>query len=264
MGMPTISKLLAFVVLIPLLGSSCRVWNPNRMFLTPSGYEFTAITDSLPQQIILGPGDELTVTVLTNDGYTMLTPGLESPTGGFRGQENTFELDLQGYIRLPFVDTLRVQNLNIRQAEERIEQAFKTYFREPFAQVRVLNRRAFVFGAGGGGGNVGAVGQGLVVPLGSENATLIEVLALAGGIPATGKAYCIKLVRQGPNGDYAITQINLRSIQDLNQTDVYIRHRDIIYIDPLFQTTFLNQIAGLLGLFTSVASILVLIRVFNQ
>ncbi len=251
----------AFILLGLALLPSCRAWNPNRMFITPKDYAFAELIDSIPQEIRLGAGDLITVQILTNDGYSMLTPGLVNPIGGFRNQGNTFEVDLYGKVRLPFVDTVLVEGLTIREAERKIEEEFKVYFRNPFTQLTVVNRRAFLFGAGGGMGGaigIGGLGNGIVVPLESENPTLIEVLAQAGGIPPTNKAYAIKLIRQNDEGEYDIALINLRTLEDMNKTQIFIRHRDVIYVDPLIQTTFLNQIVGILSTITALSGIVLL------
>lgn len=225
------------------------------MFETPEDYEFAVFDDSLPQEIRLGPGDQITIQILTNDGYTMLTPGLVSPVGGYSNEGNTFEVDLKGFVRLPFVDTLFLQGLTIRESESRIERAFKTYFKEPFAQVKVINRRAFIFPASQ---------EGQVVVLNSENITLIEVIAQAGGIPSTGKAYNIKLVRNIGGNQYSMALIDLRDVEALQQTDIIIRHRDIIYIDPIFETTLLTQVTPFFVFLGSLVSLATLFAVLNR
>ena len=225
------------------------------MFETSKDYKFNVLSDTIPSEVRLGPGDQLTVQVLTNDGYTMLTPGLESPQGGFNQRSsNVFEVDLTGKIRLPFIDTLNVTNLTIRETEHQIEKAFEVYFKQPFAQVKVINRRAFIFPGSE---------TGLVVPLNSENISLIEVIAQAGGIPPTGKAYNVKLIRSNGQSEYEVALINLRDIEELNKTDIYIQHRDIIYIEPTFQTTLLTQLTPIFGVFSTIigfATLFVVLR----
>jgi len=243
-----------FVVFILLSIASCKAWNPNRMFLADKDYPYQDLSDSLPQQIRLGPGDRISVQILTNDGYTMLTPGLTSPEGGFNRGPNVFDVDQLGYIRLPFIDTLFVNGKTQREVETAIERAFEAYFINPFAQIEVVNRRAFVFPASE---------QGVVVPLTSENMTLIEVLAHAGGIPSTGKAYQIKLIRDGVDGKYLVSQIDLRDIESLDQIGVFVHHGDVVYIDPVFQATFLTQVAPIFTLVATVVSIFTLVRVLN-
>lgn len=246
---------LVFVVFVVLSMASCRAWNPNRMFVTDDGYSFHDLSDSLPQQIRLGAGDRISVQILTNDGYTMLTPGLTSPEGGFSRASNEFDVDQSGYIRLPFIDTLFVNGKTQREVERAIEEAFEAYFINPFAQIEVVNRRAFVFPASE---------QGVVVPLTAENMTLIEVLAFAGGIPPTGKSYQIKLIRDGADGKYLVSQIDLRDIESIDQIGVFVHHGDVIYIDPVFQATFLTQVAPVFTLIASIVSIFTLVRVLNR
>jgi polysaccharide export outer membrane protein len=225
------------------------------MFIADEDFMYQDLTDSLPQQIRMGIGDRISVQILTNDGYTMLTPGLTSPEGGFNRGPNEFDVDQLGYIRLPFIDTLYVLGKTQREVEHSIEQAFEAYFIEPFAQIEVLNRRAYVFPAGG---------EGVVISLSSENITLIEVLAQAGGIPPTGKAYEIRLIRATVDGQHLVSRIDLRDINSLSQIGTFIHHGDVVYVDPIFQPTLLTQITPFFTVIASVASVLALVRVLNQ
>ncbi len=238
-----------------LLGSSsCRLWNPNQMFRTAGDYEFTELPQGKQEEIVLGSGDRLTVQVNTNRGYSLLTPGLDQQIQRLTTGQ-TYEIDVYGYLRLPFIDTIMVSGMKLRDCERALEDRFKEHFKEPFAQIRVVNRRVFVFR----GNDIGQV-----VPLDNDNMTLIEVLAAAGGVPQSGKAYKIKIVRTEDSGETKLFMVDLRNADEIERTQLLVRHRDIVYIDPTFQTTLISQLLPLLSFITTIATVILLINTISR
>jgi polysaccharide export outer membrane protein len=59
---------------------------------------------------------------------------------------------------------------------------------------------------------------------------LLEVLAISGGIPATGKAHRIKIIR-GDLKNPQIYLIDLSKIENLKKSDLIVQGDDIIYVD---------------------------------
>lgn len=235
--------------ILPLIVSGCRIWNPNQMFKTGANYDYVEFSDSVQVEPILRAGDRVRVLLLSNEGYTLLRPGLTAQGEGRGGGADgglDFEIDVYGVVRLPVIDTLSLAGLTVRQAEWRIEQRLAEHFVGPFVQVTITNRRVYVFR-----GN----SEGQIVPLDKNNMTLIEVLALAGGIPGSGKAYKIKLVRGDLNRNPQIGLINLRTPEGMRQADILVRHGDVIYIDPTFESGFLGQLLPFFAFITSAASV---------
>ena len=65
----------------------------------------------------------------------------------------------------------------------------------------------------------GAGGEGKVVNLENENTTLIEALALAGGITNTGKANKIKVIR-GDLRNPKVMLVDLSTIEGMKQSNM--------------------------------------------
>jgi polysaccharide export outer membrane protein len=114
--------------------------------------------------------------------------------------------------------------------------------------VRVTNRRVLVFPGTGGAGRV--------VNLDNENTTLVEALALAGGITNTGKAWKVKLIR-GDLRNPKVMLIDLSTIEGVKNSNMLLQANDIIYVEPIprFSQEILAQIAPIVSIITSLALI---------
>lgn len=243
-------KPLMLLLVLAFSLNSCRVWNPNRMFMTGSDYAYAEGLDSVQVQTIIRPGDRVQIQLLTNVGYSLLTPGLDQGGQRVGTQGLNLDVDVNGRVRMPLIDTITISGKTIREAERAIQDRYKAHFKEPFAQLRVINRRVYVFR-----GNE----TGVVVPLENENITLIEVLAYAGGIPASGKAYRIKLVRGNLDGDFDIYLIDLRTPEGMQAASSLVRHGDLVYIDPTFESGFLGQLLPFFAFITTSVSVILLV-----
>ena len=75
----------------------------------------------------------------------------------------------------------------------------------------------------------------------NSNTSLLEVIALAGGIRDEGRANSIKLMRKTNNGKREIYKIDLSTIEGLRSAQMIIQSNDYIYVDfkPRFASSFL-------------------------
>jgi len=97
-------------------------------------------------------------------------------------------------------------------------------------------------------------GKAQVVSLTNNNTTVIEVLALTGGIAEDGKAYKVKLIR---NDDYTkkpkVYLMDLSEIGGIRDGNTIVLANDIVYVEPRyrFARTLLGEITPVLTLLTS-------------
>ncbi|MFT7589364.1 MAG: polysaccharide export outer membrane protein [Limisphaerales bacterium] len=239
-----------FLVFIAICLSSCKVWNPNAMFRTNGNFEYIELDDLEPTEYKIQAGDKLDLIILTNEGYSLLNPGISQGQSSSGQQSINYEVDIFGVAKLPRVDTVHLEGMSIRDAENFLEEAYTKYFKEPFVKLEVTNRRVFVFR-----GSVEAE----VVPLVNENVTLIEVLAQSGGVPQTGKAFKIKLVR-GDLNNPEISLINLRHAEDLGKVNMIVQPDDVIYIDPILTPTLLLELAPVIGFVSSAIALYAVLK----
>jgi polysaccharide export outer membrane protein len=219
------------------------------MFKLSGEAEYVDLEVEAKNAYILQAGDQITVNVFTNDGFKLIDAGIAGAAGAGAGGTVIYDLSTDGYVRLPFIDSVQLVGLTEFETAELLEHLYSDHIKDPFVQVSVVNRRAFVYR-----GNEDAA----VVPLVYENMTLVEVIAFAGGIPATGKAYKVKLIRGAPT-EPKISELNLRNPENLEGASIIVEANDIIYIEPAFELTFLEQIGPVLAIVSSGLAIYVLV-----
>ncbi len=234
------------IIIFSFFLTGCRIWNPSRIYKSNSSShhyaDLSTKKDTLAYRI--QTGDQLSMFVYTNRGYKLVDAGLASSSGGQAGanlSQITYLVEGNGVARFPLIDTVMILGLTLPEASALLEDRYQDHLVDPWVQMRVVNRRAFVYR----GSELASV-----VSLPNENMTLLEVIASAGGIPVTGKAYTIKLIR-GTHQGTLIYKINLRDGTNLLAGQTIVQANDVVLIDPSFETTFLAQLTPFLALITS-------------
>lgn len=214
------------------------------------------IKDSIPmtpdESYRIGINDRFTFELYPQDGEQLV----ENTT-----QTNPIKNNLEYTIRpngkaeLPVIGEIRLAGLTIEACEDTLEHYFSFTHKNPFVQVKVLNKRVIVFPGNGG--------QAQVVNLINENTTLMEVLAMSGGIAERGKAKSIKILRSAQN-QREVYEIDLSTIDGLAYADMVIQANDYIYIEPTKEITrgVLREVTPLIGIITSSIAIITIFSKF--
>ena len=238
-------RTLFFIVGIAALMSSCSI-NKNIMFQTDTEYEFKKPDlDSTNKEYKLASFDYITINLFTGDGAMILeytTSGIERQPN-YGGFDFYYILDKNGEVDLPVLGKTKLAGLSIPEAQIYLESKFINY-NDPFCLVRVLNRRVMVF--------TGEGSLGFVVPLANQNISVLEAIALAGGIRERGNASKVKIIR-GKNGVNEVYRLNLSTIEGVESAKMIVQAGDIIYVEPVPQITneFVKDISPLVTLITS-------------
>lgn len=211
-----------YLLLTIMAFSSCKSFYPYLMFKQKKGDITKTMDASSPKDHILSIGDKITLQVLTNEGHQLINTLSQGATPG--NQQNLLEYDIKnsGYVKLPVIDTVKIIGKTIREAETFLEEKYSTYYVDPFVILKVTNRNVYY---------ILGEGNAKMIPLEDENPTLFEVITKAGGIQGNNKAYKIKLIR-GDITDPQISQINLRTLDGIKNSPLYVQANDIIYIEP--------------------------------
>ena len=174
----------------------------------------------------------------------------------FRSVFIPFTVEPDGFVKLPIIGKIKVKDLTVRETEKLLEQQYSAFYIKPFVTIQVLNRRVMVF--------PGTGGLGRVINIENENTTLIEALALAGGISQTGKARKIKLIR-GDTRNPQVMLIDLSTVEGLKQSNLMLQANDIIYVEPAPRVSqeVLAQITPIVGIITSLLLIYNIVIGFN-
>lgn len=255
-------------ILLSVLGSSVLVLsgctiNQDILFRSGEFYEFADLDDLDKTQdggYRIAPNDMLTFQLFSNNGnrlnqFTAGTTTGEADGGGQNQQQMmnmgqqggmTYLVKPDGLVELPELGNIRLEGLTIEEAEGLLEDAYTSFYNDPYVIIRVTNNRVFVF--------PGEAGSATVVPLVNMNTTLLEVLAMVGGIGARGNASNVKLIRKTETGR-DVYKMDLSVIEGLDDANMVVQAYDIIYVEPMPQlvreaTESLTPITSLISTLT--------------
>jgi polysaccharide export outer membrane protein len=233
------------------------------MFKTPKNYQYNTDQTIGNVEYRIAPNDIIGFSVYTNDGFKLVdlttsVSAVDRPLNAVNNEQMTrFLVEPDGNIKLPIIGKVKIAGMTIREAEKSLEGQFATFYNKPFVMIRVTNRRVLVF--------TGEGGLGKVVPMDNENITLVEALALAGGISSRGKAGNVKLIR-GDLRNPKVMLIDLSTIEGTKKSNLMLQANDIIYVEPAPQISqqIFQQVIPIAGILTSIAVVVSLYNSVNR
>jgi polysaccharide export outer membrane protein len=244
---------------------SCGV-NSNLMLKTDKDYEFADLdslnTTKLEYKIDIN--DILQLRFFTNDGIRILDATATTDQGVQAAQILDPDRSLNYIVRndslanLPIIGETNLVGMTIREAEIYLSDLYKGYYIDPFVQISVTNKRVIVFPGNGG--------EAQVLYLSNPNTTLMEAIALAGGITERGRSSRVKLIRKTKEGKREVYKIDLSTIDGLEYTDIIVQANDYIYVEPVPEVAreVLREVAPIVSLISSAAVIISVVNALSQ
>lgn len=246
-------KIFLFCVAVALF-SSCKLLRSNLMLKTPRDYNYDKISDSLAKLTYrIEANDEVNYKIFSNDGFKLVD--LSSGTNFIERNDLNLTIENDGTAKFPLVGRIKLAGLTKREAEMLLEEKYTEYYVKPYVLIKITNKRVTVFPGNGG--------TAKVVNLLNNNTTVIEALALAGGITDDGKAYKVKLIRNNGSNKPYVYLIDLSTINGLAAGRSVVLANDIIYVEPRYRLakTLVNEITPIL---TLLSTTLIMIVYFNN
>jgi polysaccharide export outer membrane protein len=248
--------LLLFLIGLPIIIlNSCGNVNSNALFKIPKdgSFKYDSLVMNPTDDYILGPGDRFSFQFGTNEGERIIfnqsgITQLMEGNGSLVNQQGRLLLDYlvrqDGKTNLPLVGEVYVKGLTIVELEDTISVLLSKNFINPFVQIRLSNQRVFFFGDRGAAS---------VVYLQNTNTSLIEVIALAGGISPNSRSNSIKVMRRTNKGKREIYKIDLSTIDGLKEAEMIVQGNDFIYIDykPRIAASIFSEVGPWLSLATT-------------
>ncbi len=227
--------------------SSCSWLNPSIMLKTGKGYQYGKNPDS--SRVLdykISPNDIINFNMYSNDGFKLIDiTSLNSANASYHiNTELPYLVESDGSVKLPILGRKKISGLTIREAELTLEESYSSFYVKPFIELNIVNKRVIVF--------PGSNGDAKVIPLANNNTTLIEAIALAGGIAEYGKAKMVKLIRT-VDGKQFVYRMDLSTIQGLKDGETVLQANDIIYIEPRRKYSYklLQEVAPIVSLLAS-------------
>lgn len=253
-----------FLVAVLLISiPSCRVLYPSLMFQQKQ-YQYFELAQKQIDQYIIQPGDEISVHIYARDGFKLIDVIGSSSIGGISSGSSSvtsagsvsYPVDNEGFVRLPVLGELFVKGYTEKELNRILADKFSGLFVDPFVMAQVLNRRAFVFKGY----------SATVVLLNNEPTNLLEVIAKAGGLSQSSKAYKIKVIR-GDIKNPQVILIDLSTLEGMRRADLIIQSNDIVYIEdkPVSPATqILTEIGPYLSVATTAVAIILLVKTYGK
>lgn len=232
--------------------SSCKIFRSNLMLKTPKDYTYDKIADSLSKQDYkIEANDIVNVRIFANDGFKIVDLATSNQIQRFI--EIDYVVNMDGTCKLPLIGRVKLAGLSVREATEYLEQIYAEYYVKPFVFMTVTNKRVIVYPGNGGAARV--------LNLTNNNTTVIEALALTGGIAEDGKAYKVKLIRN--QGDKPkVYLMDLSKIEGIAVGNTVVLAHDIIYVEPRyrFARTLVAEITPIISLISTTFLLYTLVR----
>lgn len=217
-------RIILGIFLMLLVVSSCGI-NNNLMFRSPIADE--PVSDSIPMRPLaeyrIAVDDKFTFSVFENNGQNVIDNQTAiNKEGGVTGT-NEYLIGMDGTVNLPVVGVVNVVGLTVKDFQDTLALKFSRNYKLPYVQVRITNQRVIVFPGNGS--------DAKVIRLENNNTTLMEAIALAGGIADRGKAKKVKLMRLVDN-KRIVYVLDLSNIEGLKFADMVVQANDYIYVEP--------------------------------
>jgi len=251
------------LIFVAVLIQSCGI-NSDLMLKTPEGYKYEELdidsANRSKNEYIIGVDDVIQFQFFVNKAEVLLeiSSGTGEVTNGAaininRARDVNYVIGTDSLVKLPYIDKINLVGMTIRQAEKFLEVSYGQYYVDCFVQIFVKNKRVLVF--------PGAGAEAQVVYINNNNTTLMEVIALAGGLAERGRASRIKLFRDTEDGR-KVYLIDLSTIEGLAYTDLIVQNGDYIYVEPVPQlgTEILKEVAPIVSIISSAALVLTVIN----
>ena len=244
--------LLPLVALIIL--TSCKAYKQDVMFNYSDEFNenhLSAAVYHAEKNYVIQTDDRLSLQVYTNNGERIIDPNNELQMGGTRNNQNSQNnrrtLDYlvlsDGTAKLPLLGYVKIDSMTINQAELLLQEKYNEFYTDSYVQLNYSNKRVIILGAGGS----------KIIQLQNENMSLLEILAITGGLNQGDKAQNIKILR-GHLSNPQVFQVDLSTISGMKQSIVSIEPGDIIYVEPWRRQwkSVIGDITPLLGFITSI------------
>jgi polysaccharide export outer membrane protein len=241
--------------------TSCKALYPSMMLETDNKFQFTPVPDTITSlEYRISANDFINFRLFSNDGFRLIDFSNVSDNGSstlqYANSGIDYLVDVDGTVNLPVLGKTILSGLTIREAKDLLEKKYAQYYIKPYVLLKVTNRRVIVF--------PGDPGTAKIIPLLNNNTTIIEALALAGGITEDGKARKVKLIRGNPDKPM-VYLIDLSTIYGIKAGGMVLQANDIIYVTPQRRISekLLERITPVLSLISSILLTIVLIETYK-
>ena len=181
--------------------------NPNVEEINYEVKKFSKIYD-YNYQYILGPADTISINLTDTDDL-----------------DGSYLIDQDGMIDLPFIGKLKIDNLNLNEAQNILIEVIKNYYKNPDLQINIEefnSSKVYI---------LGAVRNQVTIKLDQKPIRVIEAAIQANFNPSSSeKSFGTKGFLRRDNEVYKINLTNAYKSKD-DKENFYLKKNDVIFID---------------------------------
>lgn len=133
-----------------------------------------------------------------------------------------YVVDDSGYVALPVVGRLKMGGLSIAEATQLLQGTLAKLFVNASCSIKLANFTVYV---------MGEVRQPKPVVVPSDEANLLQVLAMAGDLTDMADRRAVKLIRPQQNQGYKIVSIDLTDRKMISSEHFFLAPNDVIYVE---------------------------------
>jgi polysaccharide biosynthesis/export protein len=237
--------------------------DPSIMLTTPEGYEFSEVPDTIDVQYRLANTDIISFRIFSNDGFKLIDI-VSQGSAQRAGVMISYKIEFDGTAKLPVLGRTKLSEMTLREAELFLEEKYSEYYNDPYVILTVSNRRVIIF--------PGTSGSARVLNLANDNTSLLEAIAMTGGLSGDARASQIKVIRGDPSAP-EVYLIDLSTIDGMKDGGMILQANDIVYIEPRVRPAveivremqpLVTLISVTTSLITSIYSIFALTQLLGQ
>lgn len=257
-------KHIIYFLLISVVLSSCGSTKKLTYLKEIAETRQDSIFDKKKPGYNIQPGDLLYIRVITSDEeINKIFDPMMTGTGNqqVRAESiyyNGYSVSDSGYIEMPIIDSVYVNNMTLEEAKRRIKDKADKYLKKAQIIVKMANFRFTVMG------EVNSPGVKEVL---DNQVNLLEALAYAGDITYNGNRENVLLIRPTGNGSQTY-RLDVTNKDIIASEDFYIRPNDVIYVEPLGSTLFRERSSDYMFILSAVSSILsttaIILNILNR
>ena len=182
---------------------------------------------SMPVDIKAQVGDQLSININAQDDrlQKMFNLSMVSSGGSSNQTRLVYTVDSKGCITLPVLGEVKVLGLTREQIAALVSQELKVreLLSDPVVVVQFQNAFVSVLG------DVGNPGR---INFDKDNMTIIDAIAQAGDLQATGKRARVFVLRQ-VNGKQQMYAVDMAKAESIYSSPVYyLQQNDVVYVEP--------------------------------
>jgi polysaccharide export outer membrane protein len=217
-------------VITPITLKLVQQENAERIRLSGQGEQYRELIGK-PQPYRMGPADILSIIVwdhpelvVPNLTYTLGATGNLSNSGMTAQTLPGYVISSEGEVQFPYVGLFKAEGYTEVEAQKKLRGLLSKYIRDPQITLRVIGYRSQKIYVDGEVRSAG-VKQMSDVPM-----TLSEAINQAGGIPPSGDASRITLVRGAKSYEISVPDLIARN---LSPSDILMQNNDVLRVAPL-------------------------------